>query len=175
MSVHLPQYNPKTIFKFRKQTNKLLKQYEYVGLPLFAESWKDYRENLKSPKAVLLTKQRDFNSLYLISILDCGAASFLNLKNGEWYFIGQCRKLVSGAIILIVDFSKFKTNMLFGGHITLLDVLVYDNENITDFDFEQRYSVTKTIPITFPSRYTQSVGQIPSAGKPENLNIYILS
>ena len=175
MSVHIPHYNSKTIFKFREQTNKLLKQYEYVGLPLLNESWKDYKENLKTPKAVLLTKKRDFGNLYLLCILECGQASILDLKTSEWYFIGQCRKVVSGAIIIIVDFSKFKTSTLFGGHITLMDVLVYDNENIADFDFYERFEVTKTIPITFPSRYTQSVAMLPDSGQSENLNIYILS
>ena len=173
MSVHIPHYNPKTIFKFRKQTNKLLRQYEYVGLPLLGESWKDYKENLKTPKAVLLTKKKLFSNLYLLCILECGQASILDLKTSDWYFIGQCRKVVSGAIIMIVDFSK--TNTLFGGHITLMDVLVYDDENITDFDFFERFSVTKTIPITFPSRYTQSVATVPEPGQPENLNIYVLS
>lgn len=179
MLLHLPLYNYDQISTLRRETNRMLEQNIYVGLPILPK-WKkmEHFENIPElPKAVLLTYERQVSyGPCLLSILPSGYSGLCNLVYGDWHHIGKCKKQVHGGIVLIVDFAKSFYDTLFGGHVTVLDVLVYDSYNLVEFDFTDRYEIVKVLnnSLELPERYQMSPALLPEKGKVDKFNIYSL-
>lgn len=186
--IHLPIYTFNEISLLRKTTNKLLNQNLYVGIPIIPQWKKIGEETNEVPKAVVMTainyniqnnhlNNKFIGGPFLITIMENGKSGICDLKNGNWYFLGSTYKIVQGAIILLVDFSIEKDQCLFGGIIHIIDVLVYDDLNLSQFDWIDKYEIIKSIPlaIKFPERYNLQYAQIPTEIKHNgNFNIYAL-
>jgi hypothetical protein len=175
----LPIYSYEIESKFRKTLNVLLKENPWICMPSNIPNWQkleSYPEKL--PQHILFTYDRGQGlGPCLLVTLENGETALHDLASTNWYAMGKSKKVVSGAIVLLVDFSRYAGDSLFGGHISVLDVLVYDNVNLVDFEIRDRFEIAKVIEnCVEPSRFIIRCAKRPEDGNLDNVfNFYGLN
>ena len=163
--------------QFRSATNILLDQNPWISIPK-VPNWKPLLNPLnENIQQVLIVSEKYLNwGPHLLTVLPNGSTAYCNLENGAWFDMGKSEKAVKGAIVLMVDFSREFSDTLFGGQISVLDVLVYDDINLVDFEVKDRYNIVKVLhnALWLSCRFTFRFAIEPTEIKPFAFYAYYL-